>query len=116
MAICTASTTSSERDVIGDGPPDDPAAPSIQDNGEVHLALLGGVLGHVHDPQAVLACHGKVSLHQVLRRRGVGIPAGAAVAPPTVDADDAGLAHQAFHPLAGGAEVLTEVELGVDPR
>ena len=40
-------------DVIGDGPADDPTAPGVEDDGHVDLALGGGVLGDVADPQPV---------------------------------------------------------------
>jgi hypothetical protein len=32
-------------DVVGDRPPDDAAAPGVEDDGQVGLALAGGVLG-----------------------------------------------------------------------
>jgi hypothetical protein len=41
--------------VVGDRPAHDAAAPGVEDDGQVDLALAGGVLGHVHDPQPVLA-------------------------------------------------------------
>ena len=53
-------------DVIGNGPADDAAAPCVEDDGDVHLALGRGVLGDVADPQAVRALDGELAVHQVL--------------------------------------------------
>ena len=53
-------------DVIGDGPAHDPAAPSVEDDGYVDLALGGGVLGYVADPQPVRALDAELAVHQVL--------------------------------------------------
>jgi len=36
--------------VIGDRPAHDPTAERVEDHGQVHLAVAGGVLGDVHHP------------------------------------------------------------------
>jgi hypothetical protein len=86
--------------VVGDRPAHDAPAPGVEDDSEVDLAFVRPVLGDVHDPQAVLVGGGEVALHQVVGRLGIGVPAGAAPALAPVDSDDAGLAHEPFHPLA----------------
>jgi len=40
-------------DVVGDRPAHDSAAEGVEDHGQVHLAVGGGVFGDVHYPQAV---------------------------------------------------------------
>jgi len=47
--------------------------------------------------------------------RLAAVPAGAAPSPTTMDALDAGLAHQALDPLARAACFEPEPQLGVDP-
>jgi hypothetical protein len=39
--------------VVGDRPAHDSAAEGVEDHGQVHLAVAGGVFGDVHHPQAV---------------------------------------------------------------
>jgi hypothetical protein len=102
-------------DVVGDGPAHHPPAPGIEDDGQIDLALSGRVFGDVHDPQPVWLGWVEVALHQVLRRGGTGITAGAAPELAPVDAHDAGLGHEPGHSLAGTPLTLAENQLGVDP-
>jgi hypothetical protein len=87
-------------DVVGDRPAHHPAAPGVDDDTEIHLALVGAMLGDIHDPQTVRSIHRELALDKVLGRCGVGIAAGATAVFPAVDAGDAGLTHQPLHPLA----------------
>jgi hypothetical protein len=100
--------------VIGDRPTDDGAAEGVEDHGQIRLAVLGRVLGDVHDPEAVRLGGVEGPLDQIVGRFGA-IALGAASAAASVDAGDARLAHQALDPFARAAHVLAELELGVDP-
>jgi len=101
-------------DVIGDRPADDPAAEGVEYHRQVHLAFPGRVLGDVHHPQAVWR-HGIEATPDQVVTRLAAVPTGAAPPPTTVDAGDAGLAHQALDPLARAAGIEAEPQLGVDP-
>ena len=103
-------------DVVGDRPCDDPAAPGVQDHGQVDLATGPGVLGHVADPELVRAVHVEPPVHQIFGELGCQVPAGTAPAPAPVDALDAGQAHQPGHPLSAHPDALAEAELRVDAR
>ena len=46
-------------DVVGDRPAHDSAAEGVEDHGQVHLAVAGGVLGDVHHPQPVRPGRGR---------------------------------------------------------
>ena len=59
-------------DVIGDGPADHPAAPGVEDDAQVDLALFGRVLGHVHHPQR----SGSVRLNLRWTRSSDGVASG----------------------------------------
>jgi hypothetical protein len=99
--------------VIGDGPAHDHAAEAVQNDGEVHLALGRGVLGHVHHPQAVALGRVEATIDHVLGRLGTRITAGAALGLAPADAGDAGLAHEALHSLAATAHTPAQAQLGV---
>ena len=103
-------------DVVGDGPAHHPTAPGVDDDGQVALALWGGVLGDVHHPEAVRSFGVERTLHQVLGRLGGGVTSGAAPALAPIDARDARLAHEALDALFRAAGVLAQVKLGMDPR
>jgi hypothetical protein len=53
-------------DVIGDRPADDASAEGVEDDGDVDLAGVGGVLGDVGDPQLVGLVDGELAVHQIL--------------------------------------------------
>ena len=101
--------------MIGDRPAHHPAAPGVEHDGQVRLAVSSRVFGDVHDPQAI-RCHGiEGPIDQVvggLWRRGLD---GCSPALAAMDARDAGLTHETLDPLAGAAGVLSEAQLGVDP-
>src|SRR6266540_4301508 len=50
-----------------DGPPHHPAGVRVQDDRTVDLALPGGVLGDVGDPQLIRSRSGEPPVHQILR-------------------------------------------------
>jgi len=102
-------------DVIGDRPAHHPATPGVHDHAQVHFALARGVLGHIHRPKAVRAVYIELALDQVLGGIGVRIAPGTAASLAPVDADHAGLAHQAFHALARAADPFPEAKVGMDP-
>jgi hypothetical protein len=60
--------------VIGDRPADHDPAEHVEDRGAVDLALGGGVLGDVGDPQPIRRIGDKPALHQIVvhRRRRPG--------------------------------------------
>ena len=82
--------------VIGDRPAHDATAEGVEDHGQVRLAVLGRVLGDVHDPQAVRLGGIEGPLNQVVGRLGIEVTPRAATPAAPVDAGDAGLAHQAL--------------------
>jgi hypothetical protein len=102
--------------VIADRPAHHHSAERLQHHGQVNLAVAGGMLGDVHHPQPVRFGHIERPVHEVLGRLGVGIPAGATPPAAPINALDAGLAHQALHPLAATTDAFTEAQLGVHPR
>src|SRR5580704_3451262 len=101
--------------VVGDRPAHDSAAEGVEDHGQVGLAGLGRMLGDAHDPQTVRFFGIEGPLDQVVRGLGIEITPRAAAATAPVDAGHSGLAHQALDAFARAADVLTELELGVDP-
>jgi len=102
-------------DVVGDGPAHHAAAPGVEDDGQVDLALCGRVLGDVHHPKTIRFARVEVAPDQVRSWRGVGIPPGASFAPAPMDTDDAGPRHEPGHPLARAALAQPEHQLGMDP-
>ena len=83
MAICRASTTSSERMWSAIDQPDDLAGEHVEDRAAVDLPGSGGVLGDVGAPQQVRAGGDEPALHQVLvDRRSRPVPALVPVADP----------------------------------
>jgi hypothetical protein len=52
-------------DVIGDRPPHHATAPGVDDNAQVHLALIGRVLAQVHHPQPIRAIDSEPPLDHV---------------------------------------------------
>ena len=100
--------------VVGNRPADHGAAEDVEHRGAVDLALAGGVLGDVGDPQPVGALGDEAALHQILvhRRRRTR----SAMLAPVTDAGQAGGAHQPGHPLAAAGHAESQAELGVHPR
>ena len=103
-------------DVVGDRPTHDPTAPRVDDDAQVELGFVGGMLGYVHHPQAVWALDVELTLHEIIGRCGIGVAPGAAPPLAPVDAHDAGLAHEPLDALAGAGDAGTETQIGVDPR
>jgi hypothetical protein len=104
-------------DVISDGPADDATAEGVEDDGQVHLPVAGGVLGDIHDPEAVGFGGVKVSVEEVVAALGGGVTAGgAATSSPAVDALQVRLAHESLDSLAGAARPEAEAQLGMHPR
>lgn len=77
----------------------DAAAERVEQDGQVHVARRGGVLGHVHHPQPVRLGRVGVPVHEIVARIAA-IAAGAAVSSTAVDALHAGLAHEPLDALA----------------
>jgi len=102
-------------DVVGDGPADDPAGPGVEDDGDVHLAAVGGVLGDVSDPQLVGPVHGELAVHQIVAGLGIGVAARASLA-ALVDPHDAVEAHQPLDAFAATADPFAQHQLVMDPR
>lgn len=102
--------------MIGDRPPDHHPAPSIQDDGHVHLPALRGVLGDVAHPKLVRSLHVEAPHHQVLRELGFRVAPGASTALAPVDALDPGRPHEAGHPFSTDPDPLAQAELCVHPR
>jgi len=82
--------------VIGDGPAHHPAAEGVEHHGQVELALPAAVLGDVGDPQPVRLAGGEAALHQVVGGCLGVVPAGAALAPAPVHADQPSGGHEAL--------------------
>ncbi len=89
--------------MIGDGPAHHPAAPGVEDDGQVDLALSGRVFGHVYHPETVRLGRVEVPTQQILGEGGIWVTPSAAPELPPVDTYDAGLA-QSLDPLAGAAD------------
>lgn len=85
--------------MLGDGPADDDAAEGVEDDGQIDLALVGRVFGHVHDPQLVGTCRVERAVDEIVGGFGGRVRPGAAPPPPAVDADHLGLVHEPLHPL-----------------
>ena len=102
--------------VIGDRPTDDPAAPGVEHDGQVALALRGGVLGDVHDPQPVRSLGVEPAAHQVVGWLGRRVASGAGPALSPIDILNAGLAHEALDALTAAAVVLAQSQFGMHPR
>ncbi len=86
-------------EVLGDGPPDQPAAAGVEHGGQVQPALVGGDVGHVAHPQGVEGALGEAALHQVGGGDGGWVRHGGAH-PPTPAAPGQALSgHEALHPL-----------------
>ncbi len=100
--------------MVGDRPANDDPAEDVEHGGAVDLALGGGVLGDVGDPQPIGTFGDESALHQVLmhRRRRVGT----AVFAPVTDPGQPAGAHQPGHPLAPAGQPEPEPKLGVHPR
>jgi hypothetical protein len=101
--------------VIGDRPPHDAPAERVEHDGQVHLALLGGVLGDVHHPKPVGCLGVEGPVHQIIRWLSIRVPAGASVAPAPVDPADPRFAHEALDALLSAPDAFAQAELGVDP-
>jgi hypothetical protein len=100
--------------VGGDRPADHHSAEDVGHGGAVDLALGGGVLGDVGDPQPVRGVGDEPALHQVGvhgRRRAGPVPFA-----PVTDPGQARAAHQPGDPLAPARQPQAEPELGVHPR
>jgi hypothetical protein len=83
----------------------------VEDHGAVHLALAGGVLGDVGQPQAVGFGPGEVAIHEILSRWAVG---DLAVLWSAGQPSETEPAHHQLDRAAGHAHVASEDELGVD--
>lgn len=103
-------------DVIGNGPADHDAGEGVEDDGHVELALLGGVLGHVHDPQLVGLGGVKGPVHEIVCRLGVGVASGASMATAAIDAADPGLGHEPLDPFSAAVDPFAETQLGMHTR
>ena len=101
--------------VIGDRPADHPTAPGVDHDGEVDLALGGGMLGDIGDPQPVGTLRCELAVHQVVAGRRVGVASGAAPA-PLVDPNDAVDAHQTLDTFTADTATLAEHQLVVSAR
>jgi len=86
-------------DVIGYRPAHDPATERVEDDGQVHLPVAGGVLGDIHDPQPIRFGGVEPATDEVVAGLAA-VTAGAATPPSTVDAGHAGLAHEPLDALA----------------
>ena len=98
-------------------PPDDPAAESVLDRGEVDPALPGAQVGDVGDPQDVGRRRLELSGDEVVGDADAGHPDRRARPLLRNQAGDRGLAHQPLHALAPNPNALCQAQLGVDaPR
>jgi hypothetical protein len=77
--------------VVGDRPAHDSAAEGVEDHGQVHLAVAGGVFGDVHHPQAVRSSGVELAADEIIARLAA-VATCAAASSRTVDPRDAGLA------------------------
>jgi hypothetical protein len=102
-------------DVVGNRPAHDSAAEGVEDHGQVHLAVAGGVFGDVHHPQAVRSSGVELAADEIIARLAA-VATCAAASSRTVDPRDAGLAHQPLDPLARTAGAQRQAELVVHPR
>jgi hypothetical protein len=74
------------------------------------------MFGDVHHPEAVWALGVELAADEIIAGHPSGIAAGAAPRTTPIDAGDTGLAHESLDPLAGAVDLLTEAQLGMDPR
>ena len=94
-----------------DSPADDLAATSIQHGGAVDLALPGGMLGDVRDPQLVQRETVELAVDQVVR---CGDPLKSLDSGWAWKATDSGASHEDGDEPAGARNVHSDGELGVD--
>lgn len=94
-----------------DSPADDLAAASIQHGGAVDLALPGGMLGDVRDPQLVQRETVELAVDQVVR---CGDSLESLDSGGAWKATDSGASHEDGDEPAGARNVHSDGELGVD--
>ena len=102
-------------DVISDRPADHPPRPGVNDDREIHLALDGGMLGDIGNPQPVRAVRGELARDQIVAGNRVRVAAGATTA-AFVDPDDPIDPHQSLDAFAAAANAIAEHQFGVYPR
>ena len=102
--------------VVSDRPADDPAGERVEHGGAVHLALLGGVLGDVGDPEAVRLGHREVAFDQVRAGCGSRVADRTAAVSPPVEALNACLTHQPGDPFEVDLIAQFHRQLGVHAR
>ena len=106
--------TSSVRMWVAMRPADDPAAPGVDDRGEVAGARAGRQLGDVGDPQPVGTLGAEVAVDEIGEGLGILVADRRAHEPPAVDAREMVAPHQPGDPLA--RDVVPGLgEVGVDP-
>src|SRR5215212_8286380 len=100
--------------VVGHRPANDPTRERVQDHGEVQPALVGALLGNVGDPELIGTGRCEPALDEIWCRRRGGIAPGQPTTPPTVDALQAVLAHDAGDAFAADMDAQAQAQLGVD--
>src|SRR5215203_6769468 len=100
--------------VLGHRPANDPTRERVQDHGEVQPALVGALLGNVGDPELIGTGRCEPALDEIWCRRRGGIAPGQPTTPPTVDALQAVLAHDAGDAFAADMDAQAQAQLGVD--
>jgi len=101
--------------VVSDRPAQHDATERVENHGQVHLAVRGGVLGHVGHPQAVGLIGVEPAVHQIITRRRCGVATGA-TPPAPVDPHDPVNAHQTLDAFAAMSPAVAQHKLGVHPR
>jgi hypothetical protein len=80
--------------------------------GAGELALAGGVLGDIGDPELVGIMARKLTLHQVMCRRDVG---DSPESRPSADSGDSRSRHEHLHRVVPNGDAGTEGQLRRDP-